>query len=110
MAQVKRWVFDRLELSGEELSASKPKRPIFVGIRHESNDNVAWCNAACSLQLLHQLSVERLLHGPTARAGRDLKDHFVRTSLDAETRILDDHSGWRMFSDNLIAVALGHVE
>src|SRR6185312_3894857 len=26
------------------------------------------------------------------------------------TGILDDHSGWQMFSDDLIAVARGHVE
>src|SRR3984893_9114645 len=38
--------FDRLELAGEELSASEPKRPIFVGIRYETDEDVTWCNSA----------------------------------------------------------------
>src|SRR5712672_647635 len=42
-----------LKLTGDELSASEPKRPIFVGIRHESDENVAWCNTADSVQFLH---------------------------------------------------------
>jgi hypothetical protein len=31
-------------------------------------------------------------------------------SRHTETGILDDHSGWRMLSDDLITVALGHVK
>ena len=31
-----------LKLSGKELSASEPKRPILVGVRYESHNNVAW--------------------------------------------------------------------
>src|SRR5713226_2785059 len=110
LAWVKRLGFDRLELAGEELRASEPKRPIFVCIRHESDEDVAWCDAACSLQLLHQRSIERFLHNPTARTGRHLKDQHVRSSHDTETRILNDHSGWRMLSNNLIAIAIGHIE
>src|SRR5712671_2293350 len=99
-----------LELSCKELSPSEPKRPIFVRVRYESDDNIAWCDTAHSIQFLHQRIIERLLHRAAARAGRDLKDQYFRSSHDTETRILNDHSGWRMFSDDLISVVLGHVE
>src|SRR5258705_11848749 len=99
-----------LKLSGKELGTSEPKRPILVCVRYESHNNVAWRNTASISELLHQRFIECFLHGPTARTGRDLKDHPVRSSLDAETGILDDHSGWLMFSDDLIAVAFRHVE
>ena len=32
---------DELKLTGDELSASEPKRPIFVRVRHEGDENVA---------------------------------------------------------------------
>src|SRR4029077_12180785 len=102
--------FDRLELSCKKLSPSESKRPIFVRVRYESDDNIAWRDTAHGIQFLHQRIIERLLHGSAARAGRDLKNQYFRSSHDTETRILNHHSGWRMFSDDLISVVLGHVE
>src|SRR5688572_17464729 len=102
---------DGSKFPSQELGAALPERPVLVAVLHHRHHQVGRGDTASALQLFAEEPIEGfLLLLRAALARRHLHDDELVAPNEAKPGVLDDHVRARMLGDDLIAVALGHLE